>query len=184
MTTFTIFPAGSVSAFGAGQHAFQRGATGSDGLVVQAGAFLTAAGTGAAGALLSGAGAWTARVDGSIVSAKNTGLAVFTGTRACRPSSSAPEGSIGSKTGLAAYSAVDILNAGTIAGRGRLGHPPCWILYAQGDERRHARGEHRGLAYPGQQRDGDQLRASSSGSSSSARAATVSRTSGRSTAPC
>jgi Ca2+-binding RTX toxin-like protein len=116
MTNYTITPANSRYATASGEHAFFRNSAGLDGLVVQQGAFLAASGDAGVAALLEATGAWNVRVDGTLASVMSMGLVLDVGNSGASAIAVGPEGSISGYYGIAASSAMQIVNAGVIAG--------------------------------------------------------------------
>jgi hypothetical protein len=97
MTNYTITPSNSRHTTNPSQHAFERDSSGPDALVVQEGAFLTASGISAFGARLAGTGAWTVRIDGSVVSQKSAGLVLDAALQPDPQSSSVRTGPLAAK---------------------------------------------------------------------------------------
>jgi hypothetical protein len=116
MTNYTITPSNSRHTTNPSQHAFERDSSGPDALVVQEGAFLTASGISAFGARLAGTGAWTVRIDGSVVSQKSAGLVLDSGITTGSTIVVGSDGTVGGQAGMILNSPTVLRNAGTISG--------------------------------------------------------------------
>ena len=117
MSTFKITAATSVFTTTAGDHAFDSDTIAADSLTVDPGAFLTATGTGADGALLANTLAWTVSVNGSIFSQQAAGIELAAGNTKASSITVSADGEVGGGTfGIDAASSASIKNAGTVNG--------------------------------------------------------------------
>jgi hypothetical protein len=114
MATFKITPANSVYAIAPGDDAFDSNPAGSDTLVLDANAFLTAVGFNANAVTLGGPDAWTATINGSVFSLQYGGIVVGGASRATI--NVGAEGSVAGVTGIQTSAPGTIRNAGVITG--------------------------------------------------------------------
>jgi Ca2+-binding RTX toxin-like protein len=122
MAIFKITPTTSVFTDLFGTSAFISDTSGADTLIVDPGAFLVTTSAGGDGAFLANTGAWTAKVNGSIVSQHSFGIALESGNSAISTMKIGADGEVqGAIAGILLGSSANINNAGQISATNGVG---------------------------------------------------------------